>query len=224
MRVLASLALVFLAGCNSTPPQRMTIDDYEPAYVNFKEPHKQNGSLFTASSNINPFGEETANQVGDVVTVMLTENMSASKSASSNSSKSTETNLNPVMALGNTVTTGKLGGTDLSLGLSSDNGFSGTGGASQSNNVAGTIAVTVHKVLPNGNLWVKGEKWIKINSGEELVQLSGVIRPKDIDSQNRIESTKIADARIVYSGEGFIKEASDPGLLFKLFNNSWWPF
>jgi len=72
-------------------------------------------------------------------------------------------------------------------------------------------------------LYIKGEKWIRINTGEELVQLSGVIRPDDILSGNRIESTKIADARIIYSGEGFIKDSTEPGLLFKLFNNSWWP-
>jgi len=201
----------------------MVEEEYAPEYLQYSEPVRQNGSVFSVSSKANPFGEEVASSVGDVVTVLLMESMSATKKSASKSNKSTEVSSAPLSLLGSVITTKGLGGVDLSMDMGSDSGFSGSGTSSQSNAIDGTLTVTVNKVLPNGNLYIKGEKWIRINTGEELVQLSGVIRPDDILSGNRIESTKIADARIIYSGEGFIKDSTEPGLLFKLFNNSWWP-
>ncbi|MFD3303825.1 flagellar basal body L-ring protein FlgH [Alteromonas macleodii] len=224
MRYLALVGLMMIGGCSSTMPQRMDIDDYEPEYLQYQEAPRQNGSIFKQNVKLNPFGEATASRVGDVITIILAENMQATKQASSSSAKSTEASIDPLSVMGGVVTTGGLGGTDLSVSMGSDNSFSGSGGASQSNNMFGTITVTVNRVLPNGNLWVKGEKWININSGEELVKFSGVVRPRDINPDNQVQSSQVADARIVYSGEGFIKESSDPGLLYKLLNNSWWPF
>lgn len=215
--------LLLLTGCSSVP-DRMDIMDYEPRFQEYSAPSKENGSIFSNARSVDPFGEVLARNHGDILTVLLVEEMSASKRSASNSNKSSEATIAPLSLLGNTVTTGRVGGTDLSASLSSDNSFSGAGAASQSNEIEGKITVTVHQVLPNGNLFVKGEKWIRINTGEELVQVSGIVRPYDISSGNVIESTKLADARIIYSGEGHLKEASEPGVLFKVINNSWWPF
>jgi flagellar L-ring protein precursor FlgH len=216
--------LLLLVGCNSTPPDRMIDQDYESKYEYMSISEPENGSIFSSNSNINFYGEDYARRVGDVITVTLSENMSASKNSSANSAKSSEASVTPLSLLGNIVTTGALGGTDLSASMGSDNSYSGSGAASQSNKVNGVISVTVHKVLPNGNLFVKGEKWISINTGEEFVQLSGIVRQQDISNGNTVDSTKLADARIVYSGKGHLKNSSEPGLLFKFFNSQWWPF
>ncbi len=222
MKYLLPLIFSILAGCNSVP-ERMDIMDYEPTFHKYEAPKRENGSLFYKNQSYSLFKEPLASNVGDVLTVLLVEDMSAQKSNSSNSNKTTEASVDPMTILGAGVTTAGLGGVDSSIGVSSENNFSGSGGASQSNAVDGKITVTVNRVLPNGYLFVKGEKWIQINTGDELVQVSGVVRPFDILSGNEIESTKIADARIVYAGKGFLNESSEPGWLFKVFNSSWWP-
>jgi flagellar L-ring protein precursor FlgH len=83
--------------------------------------------------------------------------------------------------------------------------------------------VHVLKVLPNGNLMIRGEKWLTLNNGDEYIRLTGVIRPKDINSNNTILSTKVANARIQYAGTGSFADANEQGWLTKFFNSSWWP-
>jgi flagellar L-ring protein precursor FlgH len=88
----------------------------------------------------------------------------------------------------------------------------------------GAIAVQVAKVLPNGNLVVQGEKWIKLNQGDEFIQLRGIIRPEDISPLNTIPSSLVADARISYGGTGIIEEANTPGWLTRFFTSPLNPF
>lgn len=221
MRYLV-LLVGLVSGCSSVP-ERMDIMDYEPKFHQYEAPKKENGSLFASRMSLSPYGEVYARQVGDVLTILLTESMSAKKSSASNSTKSTEATVEPLSLLGSNVTTRSLGGVDMSVGMGSDNSFNGSGSATQSNAIDGYVSVTVNRVLPNGYLYVRGEKWIQINTGDELVKVSGIVRPDDIMAGNVVESTKMADARIVYSGEGFMSDASNPGWLFKFFNGSWWP-
>ncbi|MGZ8335087.1 MAG: flagellar basal body L-ring protein FlgH, partial [Allosphingosinicella sp.] len=81
----------------------------------------------------------------------------------------------------------------------------------------GEISVTVAAVLPNGNLIVQGEKSVRINRADEFIRLSGIVRPADINVDNRVASTRIADARIVYSGRGEVARASRQGWLQRFF-------
>lgn len=81
----------------------------------------------------------------------------------------------------------------------------------------------VLRVLPNGNLMIRGEKWLTLNKGDEYIRLTGIIRPQDITSSNTITSHKVANARIQYSGTGTFAEVNEQGFLSKFFNSSWWP-
>ena len=108
--------------------------------------------------------------------------------------------------------------------MGSENAFTGASGSSQSNSLNGSIAVTVHEVLPNGNLVVQGEKRIRINQGDEFVRLRGVVRIKDIDSFNTLYSTQVADARITYAGKGTNSHNSTPGWAAKILFSPLWPF
>ncbi len=102
--------------------------------------------------------------------------------------------------------------------------FAGEGDSAQSNSLQGYITVTVQKVLPNGNLYVKGEKWIGINQGSEYVRVTGVIRPIDLASDNSIPSSQVANARIAYGGKGALADANAQGWLSRFFNSPWTPF
>jgi flagellar L-ring protein precursor FlgH len=112
----------------------------------------------------------------------------------------------------------------LAAGVDNAASFDGSGSSRQSNSIFGDVTVTVAKRWPNGNLFVRGEKWITINQGREYVRVSGIVRAVDIEPDNTVPSTKIADARITVAGRGPIADANAPGLLSRFFNSRWLPF
>ena len=112
----------------------------------------------------------------------------------------------------------------LSAQVHNETEFDGEGDSRQSNRLEGDITVTVAQRLANGNLLVRGQKWIQINQGKEYVRIQGIVRPIDIDSDNSISSLKVADAMIAYGGKGALNDANQPGLLSRFFNLPWLPF
>ena len=112
----------------------------------------------------------------------------------------------------------------LEQNLEASRAFEGEADSSQSNSLSGAITVTISDVLPNGNLVVRGEKWLTLNQGEEYIQISGIVRPQDVGTNNTILSTQIGDARITYSGEGVLAESNKMGWLARFFNHPVWPF
>jgi flagellar L-ring protein precursor FlgH len=84
--------------------------------------------------------------------------------------------------------------------------------------------VTVADVLPNGIIAVRGEKWLTLNSGDELVRIAGLVRADDIATDNTVSSTRVADARITYSGTGAFADASQPGWFDRFFLSPLFPF
>jgi flagellar L-ring protein precursor FlgH len=102
--------------------------------------------------------------------------------------------------------------------------FAGEGDSAQSNSLTGYITCTVTRVLPNGNLYIRGEKWIGINQGSEYVRLSGVVRPIDIAPDNSVPSLKVGAANISYGGKGALADANNQGWLSRFFNSPWTPF
>lgn len=218
-KVMAGLGL--LAGCASQPPM---VSDPSFAAVLEPEPRllepKRNGAIFNPDLHGGLFGDQKAFQVGDVLTVKLQEKTDASKSAKAKTSKSDKGSLN-VSSLfglpGNTLA-------DLKAQGEGKLDFSGDGSAAQSNKLSGEITVTVARVLPNGNLVIQGEKFIGINQGLEFVRLSGVVRPADVARDNTVLSTRVANARIQYGGEGAINDANTQGWLGRFFNSAFFPF
>jgi flagellar L-ring protein precursor FlgH len=95
--------------------------------------------------------------------------------------------------------------------------FSGSGSAAQDNQLSGEITVTVARVLPGGVLQVAGEKRLTLNRGEEQVQISGLVRIDDLGADNSIPSTRVADARIRYSGTGQVADQARQGWLSRFF-------
>ena len=218
---LAALAL--LAGCSGIPKEDHP--DYAPvelAAVPEMENAVPTGSIYQSSRNMSLFEDVKARQVGDIVTVVLAEATDAAKTSDTSLDK-TNSNVitNPIFGAGADGV-----GTDLDLGfdLSSSSAFEGDSASNQSNSLQGSIAVTVARVLPGGNLYVQGEKWIHINQGDEYIRLKGIIRPEDIGSNNTILSTKVADARISYGGTGAPAEVNMVGWLSRFFMSPLWPF
>lgn len=215
-----SLALV-LGGC-AYIPHKPLVDGQTTASPAPSVRGTANGSIFQSGQAMNYgfqplFEDRRPRNVGDTLTIVLQENVSASKSSSANASRGGSAGLNfdttPRML------EGLFGNGRANTSINGDNTFNGKGGAAAQNTFSGTITVTVNQVLENGNLNVVGEKQIAINQGTEFIRFSGVVNPRTISGSNTVVSTQVADARIEYVGNGYINEAQQMGWLQRLFLN-----
>lgn len=211
-----------LAGCAAAPMSRQEVS-YAPTPPSeaFAETPPANGAIYHAERNMELFPDPRAHRVGDILTIGLVENTQASKKTSTKTSKSNKADLAAPSLFGRAAT---LSGKPLSFGLGADRSFDGNGESSQSNNLSGQITVTVAERLANGNLIVRGEKWLTINQGQELVRISGIVRPQDIGQDNVVLSTRVANANIAYTGRGTLADANTQGWLGRFFNSPWMPY
>lgn len=178
------------------------------------------GTIYQLENVFGLFSDNKARRIGDTIIVRLSESTQASKSATTDFDKQSSLDTGNPTILGKTVT--KNGIPILSNSWDTEQSFEGEGSSQQSNSLTGNITVTVAEVFPNGNLRIQGEKWLTLNQGEEFIQIAGIVRPADIEVNNTVDSFKIADARITYSGNGAVADANKPGLLSKLLVR-WWP-
>lgn len=205
----AALALV-LAGCaaDERPAGFAATLPPPPAAA----PAPANGAIFNASMGYAPlhYGQRW-HRVGDLVTVVLTERTTTSKSAESAQQRDGSIALRP-------PSVGPFAFDPNVLNSGGSSSFNGGGDASQTSSLRGDLTVTIAEVRPNGTALVKGEKLMQFSQGEEWVQLSGIIRLADIDADNRIASPRVADAQITYAGSGAVQRASREGWLSRFFN------
>lgn len=224
-RIFLWFAPALLVGCagveSDSPPEYVKIEPIEyPEVAVSTAP--TTGSLYAANRSMFLFEDVRANQIGDIVSVVLVESTSATKSADTDVSKDGSVSIVDPTILGAPVTIN--GRYNLGTELSSSSAFEGEGSSNQSNQLSGSIAVQVSRVLPNGNLEIQGEKWIKINQGDEYIRLRGIVRPEDLSPTNTIPSTLVADARISYGGTGILNESNTPGWLARFFMSPLMPF
>lgn len=176
-------------------------------------PIQANGAIFQPTAGYAALHEgQRARRVGDLVTVVLVESIGTSKSTSAQTAKGGSFGVTP-------PTAGPLSFLNPeALKTASDSSFKGGGSAAQRSTLNGALAVTIAEVRPNGTALVTGEKHMTLSQGKEWVQFAGIVRLADIDGDNRVLSTQVADARIIYSGQGAIQQASKPGWLSRFFN------
>ena len=157
--------------------------------------------------------------MGDILTVNLVEKTAATKNAKTEIDKDASHSFaNPVLP--NPFTNMA----ELGASVEGSSSTEGDAKSDQSNSLSGNITVTVTDVLPNGVLRVRGEKWMTLNTGDEYIRISGMVRYEDISPENVVPSTKLADARITYSGTGSFANSNEPGWLSKFFLGQLWPF
>lgn len=214
------LSLAALSGCSLMPAADEGFYD-RPHPVYRTPPPANDGAIYRAGAELRLFEDLKAGRVGDILTVVLTEQTDASKNSTTATSKSTEASIANPTVLGRTLSHN--GDPMFGGNIESENTFDGSGASSQSNSLTGDITVTVVERLPNGNLVIEGEKWLTINQGREFIRVSGIIRPNDIEPDNSVASTRIANAQIAYSAKGALADANRMGLLARFFNSIWHP-
>lgn len=180
------------------------------------------GATATGTKPMRLFQDNKAREVGDILTIVLVETTSASTKATTAVNKQTSIDLAAPTIAGQSVT--YKGKNILQVGVDGSRGFNGNGDTKQSNSLDGTVSVTVVQDLGNGNLLVSGEKKLRLNQGDEVVQLQGIVRTSDIAADNTISSERVADARIVYGGRGTIARSNAMGWLGRFFNSALMPY
>jgi flagellar L-ring protein precursor FlgH len=171
------------------------------------------GAIFQASNGYSNLVTGTrARMLGDMVTIILVEATNTSKSTTGRTSREGEFGITPPAS----------GPLDFlnpdALKAAAEGSFTGGGNAAQQSRLNGAVAVTIARIYPNGTAEVVGEKQMMLSQGDEWVQFSGRIRLVDIDGDNRLASSQVANARIIYSGKGAVQQASRPGWLSRFFN------
>lgn len=214
-RTLLAMTVVAAAAMSATPAlgKKRPSPGFEPIMPVMAPARAANGSIFNASAGYAALYEgNRARSVGDTLTILLLESTTASKTVGSKSQKSGGASITPPTA----------GPLDFlnpdALKASSESTFNGQGNAQQTSTLASTLSVTIAEVRPNGTALVRGEKRMLLSQGDEWVQFSGIVRLADIDQDNRVPSTRVADARIEYSGKGALQRASKQGWLGQFFN------
>lgn len=230
LRLISVLSMLVLTGCQ-TPPKR----DPLYSYVRPSLPVMQSvatGAIYHPATEVRLFEDFKARRIGDILTVQLVESTNASKSAATSADKETITTISNPTILGVSPQFGLPGFFPLSgtqslnydTSINANREFSGSGQSNQENSLSGSISVSVVEVFPNGNLVVRGEKRLTLNTGNEYIRVSGIVRPADIGPNNTILSTKIADATIMYTGDGPVAEANIMGWLARFFISAIFPF
>lgn len=212
--------LAYVSGCAGH-----SVEDgvsYTPPPVQHEYPAPADGTIFRGGTEVRLFEDLKAGRVGDILTIRLVEKTNASKNSQTQTAKTTSATLANPQVFGRAITKD---GTPLFSGsLDGESSFDGQGASSQSNSLTGDITVTVIDRLPNGNLVIQGEKWLTINQGREFIRVTGVIRPNDIETDNSVLSTRIANAQIAYSAKGALADANRMGLLSRFFNSILHPY
>ena len=209
---LALLAVVVPLSQAFARPARPE-EGFAPVLPAAPAPRPADGSIFNVAAGYAGLVEgRRAHTVGDSLTIILTESLNSSKSAASKTQKDGGFNVVP-------PTAGPLSFLDPNaLKATGGSSFNGQGNATQTSTLGGEVSVTIAEVRPNGTALVKGEKRLLLSQGQEWVQLSGIVRLGDIDADNRVRSTQVADARVTYTGNGSVGRASRPGWLSQFFS------
>lgn len=191
--------------------------------VNMEPEGPKDGSLFSEDRGATLVADFRARHVGDVVTIILQENMKGAKDVKTSTSKQSDFNLGLSGIFGfdfkkrmeprypkETIDPSK------ALGGTVKDSFDGSGKTSRDASLTGTVSARVVNVLPGGNLLIRGTRALKINNETQYLTITGVVRPTDIGPSNTVSSTKIAEARIEYTGAGVLAEKQRPGWLSRV--------
>ena len=232
--LLLCMTFIFLTGCAglSKDPSNMvqTVKVQKTKFDVYEPPKPEEGSLWSEMSEVGLFQDMKARKVGDIVTVRIIEDPEAELNANTKTSRTSSIDAAKLKFLGymkalaekNSRLAQDPGTDDLilaSLGLKHD----GKGSTDRDGHVKAYITAVVEKVLFNGNLYISGQREVRVNNETQYITLSGVVRPKDITSSNEVSSTYVADARITYSGNGPVADKQKPGWLGRILDHVW-PF
>ncbi|MFH0730483.1 MAG: flagellar basal body L-ring protein FlgH [Pseudomonadota bacterium] len=235
--LLGAMVVAGLTGCatssSPSPAGALAVNRplSPPIPVQLQIPPSE-GSLWSETAS-HLFVDPKAKRIGDTVTVDIVENTSSKLDANTSASRASDIDVGVDSLMGymraleaknpnlNRDNKGALNNTLIKAHMA--NNFDGKGSSDRSGRVTASIGARVAEVLPNGNLVIVGHREMKVNKETQYIAVSGIVRPKDIDADNRVKSTYLADARIEYYGQGTLGDKQQPGWLSRALDRVW-PF
>ncbi len=190
-RALAVIVLVGLVGVLAVP------------VVNAKTPLIDFETGESLVSNIK------ARRVGDLITILITESSTAKSTAKTKTDNSSEVSGGPGLGILNFIKP---------WDMTVENSYKGDGDTQRKGNLQAEMTARIVEVLHNGDYRLEGTRMININGEKQLIEITGVCRPRDIMPNNTILSTYISDAQIAYNGSGIVNDATEPGVVTKVLN------
>lgn len=230
--LLAAVALMVLAtsGCAHLTNRQPTAFKPLPLPPVHRRAQSDANGVITAGNPatakpLSLYSDHRQWSVGDIVTVKIVENASASNNVKSKVNHASNLKAGVSTFFGLPLKFGSVGGSSLhpNAQASSTNKSNDSGKVSQSQSVQTSLAATVTRILPNGDLEIAGQTQVNLSGGTQHIRVSGLVRPEDIGPNDTVASTKVADAHVEYSGNGVVWQANRPGWMQRLFY-SLWPF
>jgi flagellar L-ring protein precursor FlgH len=230
---LTAFALV-LGGCSAANRAPAPMPPIVPPQAYTEPELKQNnpGSIYSLAESADLYADNRAHQVGDIVLVKIVETSKSKTKADTTADRSSDSSIGVAAAFGkNTIgvipgiggpLSGKVG-LDPMLSTSRTSNLKATGETKRENYVTATIGARVLQVLPGGTLELGGIREVRVNDETQYMVVRGIVRAKDIASDNSVESTQLADSKIEYYGQGTLADKQTPGWLTRLLDNIW-PF
>lgn len=226
-RVVVVAAACLLSGCLEMYLKQPPLNTTPPPPPPPSPLAKATGSLWREDSSANYlFTDVKARFAGDLITIVITEDASGSKEADTSTSTDTEVSASIEQFFGLPQQVVKhqpnLDPSQL-VKASSSRTWDGEGSTNRKGKLSARMTAMVKAIGPSGNLWIQGDKVVSVNKEDQHIVVQGWVRPEDIDSQNQVLSTRLADARIDYYGIGAIGIKQRPGWGYWLMD-AVWPF
>ncbi len=220
--LLIILSLFILSSCAKPDPKVSPIPEPLEEIKSGDIENREIGSLW-GQNNASMFSDRKAKNIGDIVTVLISEKASATKEASTQTDRSTNMSASIPNFFG--LEQYDLYPVDLDNLVNAEftNGFDGNGTTTRKEDLTASLSTQVIDRYPNGQLKIRGGKEVMVNNEVQIIYLTGIVRPVDITAANTVNSDKILNARISYTGKGSISDKQKPGWMMRTLDNIW-PF
>ncbi|OQY16677.1 MAG: flagellar biosynthesis protein FlgH [Desulfobacteraceae bacterium 4572_35.1] len=222
VRAIVVLLVLLAAGCAQPDPTELKpLPEFEKPVIEAPVPQTA-GSLWT-TANGSLFVDNRAKRVGDILTVAIYERAEANKKATTDTDRETTVSADMTKFFGLEKNIKNINSAIDPAHLISagyKNEFKGSGSTTRKENLVATLTTRVVEVLPNGTLRISGSKSVTVNHEQQIIHLSGIVRPQDITPNNVVDSKYVLDANIVYTGNGVIDDKQQPGWLLQLLDKT----
>ncbi len=222
-KILLLMSICMMTACTAAKekPSPVMPVAQPMAYTEPAPTYSNPGSLYNPVDQLDLYSDGRARKVGDIVFVNIVENNTASNEASTVTSKSStqDTGISSLFGMTSLPFAGQLGANMLSTSNESD--FDGSGTTERSNSITATVGARVVRVMSDGLMQVEGARETRVNNETQYIVVMGLVRARDVQPDNSILSTHMADAQIQYYGSGIISDKQKPGWLTRILDNIW---